>query len=247
MINFFRKIRQNLLSEGKTSRYFKYAIGEILLVVIGILIALQINNWNENRQADIKKTILINALISDFEKSSNLVDSLLLNQGKRFSFSSNFIYTIYRKKEYSKLDSLKKDLFKFFNYDEYEVNLTSYINAESNGKINSLDDKNIMYMFSNFFKHHNLLVELDKQLINMFYAGPVWELSKELGSIFALINYSAYSEKEYISLLNKPIVNSCLEIINIYQLNKNYQLKDIAKVIKEIIERLYCLKENNCE
>jgi len=49
MIKFFRKIRQNLLMENKTSKYFKYAIGEILLVVIGILIALQINNWNEKR------------------------------------------------------------------------------------------------------------------------------------------------------------------------------------------------------
>ena len=49
MIKVFRKIRQNLLSEGKTGKYLKYAIGEIILVVIGILIALQINNWNENR------------------------------------------------------------------------------------------------------------------------------------------------------------------------------------------------------
>ena len=46
MIKFFRKIRQNLLSEGKTGNYIKYAFGEIILVVIGILIALQINNWN---------------------------------------------------------------------------------------------------------------------------------------------------------------------------------------------------------
>ena len=49
MIKFFRKIRQNLLSEGKTGKYLKYAIGEIVLVVIGILIALQINNWNQQR------------------------------------------------------------------------------------------------------------------------------------------------------------------------------------------------------
>ncbi|MFT7329977.1 MAG: hypothetical protein ACI848_000035 [Roseivirga sp.] len=46
MIKFFRKIRQNLLVENKTGKYFKYAIGEIMLVVIGILIALQINTWN---------------------------------------------------------------------------------------------------------------------------------------------------------------------------------------------------------
>jgi len=52
MIKFFRKIRQNLLDEGKTFKYFKYAVGEIVLVVIGILIALQVNNWNENRKVD---------------------------------------------------------------------------------------------------------------------------------------------------------------------------------------------------
>ena len=52
MFKFFRQIRQNLISEGKTAKYFKYAIGEIVLVVIGILIALQINNWNETRKTN---------------------------------------------------------------------------------------------------------------------------------------------------------------------------------------------------
>jgi hypothetical protein len=50
MIKFFRKIRYNLMEQNKTGKYLKYAIGEIILVVIGILIALQINNWNENRK-----------------------------------------------------------------------------------------------------------------------------------------------------------------------------------------------------
>ncbi len=51
-MKFFRKIRQNLLSDGKTGQYLKYAIGEIVLVVLGILIALQINNWNQNKQLE---------------------------------------------------------------------------------------------------------------------------------------------------------------------------------------------------
>ena len=54
MIKFFRHIRKSLLMENKTGKYFKYAIGEIVLVIIGILIALQINNWNENRKTNIK-------------------------------------------------------------------------------------------------------------------------------------------------------------------------------------------------
>ncbi len=50
MLRFFRRIRQNLISEGKTVKYFKYAIGEIVLVVIGILIALAVNNWNQEKK-----------------------------------------------------------------------------------------------------------------------------------------------------------------------------------------------------
>ena len=49
MIPFFRKIRKKLADDNKPIKYLRYAIGEIVLVVIGILIALQINNWNQNR------------------------------------------------------------------------------------------------------------------------------------------------------------------------------------------------------
>lgn len=60
MINFFRRIRQKLITEGNLARYLIYAIGEILLVVIGILIALQINNWNEqNKTKELEKALLL--------------------------------------------------------------------------------------------------------------------------------------------------------------------------------------------
>ena len=75
MIKFFRKIRQNLLMENKTSKYFKYAIGEIVLVVIGILIALQINNWNENRKLENSKQKLMLALKNELVNNKNEFDN----------------------------------------------------------------------------------------------------------------------------------------------------------------------------
>jgi len=66
MIKFFRKIRQNLLMENKTGKYLKYAIGEIILVMIGILLALQVNNWNQQRIAMQKEQLLLEALHDEF-------------------------------------------------------------------------------------------------------------------------------------------------------------------------------------
>jgi len=65
MIKFFRKIRYDLMEKNKTGKYLKYAIGEIVLVVIGILIALSINNWNENRKTQNQLTIILYNLIDD--------------------------------------------------------------------------------------------------------------------------------------------------------------------------------------
>jgi uncharacterized membrane protein YgaE (UPF0421/DUF939 family) len=63
MIKFFRKIRQKMLTENKFSKYLIYAIGEIVLVVIGILIALQINNWNAERKVEKEEIGILNNLL----------------------------------------------------------------------------------------------------------------------------------------------------------------------------------------
>ena len=79
MINFFRKIRKKLADDNKPLKYARYAIGEIVLVVIGILIALSINNWNEGRKkSSLTKTYrlkLIEELDSDI-KNLNFLDSM---------------------------------------------------------------------------------------------------------------------------------------------------------------------------
>ena len=74
MIKFFRKIRQNLLSEGKNGNYLKYAIGEIVLVVIGILIALQINNWNQGRVNKKNENEYLTEIIKEIEANISLTN-----------------------------------------------------------------------------------------------------------------------------------------------------------------------------
>ena len=76
MIKFFRKIRQNLLSEGKTTKYLKYAIGEIVLVMIGILLALQVSNWNQDRKDRISERKLLDNIHRDFIQNKIGFDSV---------------------------------------------------------------------------------------------------------------------------------------------------------------------------
>jgi hypothetical protein len=77
MIKFFRKIRQKTLTENKFGKYLTYAIGEIILVVIGILIAIQINDWNNNRIEKESDSQLIGAIITDLRlKNEELISDL---------------------------------------------------------------------------------------------------------------------------------------------------------------------------
>jgi len=90
MIKFFRKIRQQLLTENKFSKYFIYAIGEIILVVIGILIALSINNWNEDRKDRKAEAQALIDLKMEFDRNQELLELLtstkqqLENEGRAY-------------------------------------------------------------------------------------------------------------------------------------------------------------------
>lgn len=82
MIKFFRKIRYNLMSQNKTGRYFKYAIGEIILVVIGILIAIQLNEWRNNTLNTKQKQNVLKSLKVEFESNKSQLDTVLFYQNK---------------------------------------------------------------------------------------------------------------------------------------------------------------------
>lgn len=94
MIKFFRKIRQQMINENKTSKYLKYAIGEIILVVIGILIALSINNWNENRKLQNEELKLLSDLKTNLETTyKNFVTDTIDNSEliAKYNNIQNFI------------------------------------------------------------------------------------------------------------------------------------------------------------
>ena len=74
MTKIFRRIRQSLISEKNISKYLIYAIGEIVLVVIGILIALQINNWNEQKKFEKKEFAFLNRLLVDLENDKDYLE-----------------------------------------------------------------------------------------------------------------------------------------------------------------------------
>jgi hypothetical protein len=109
MIKYFRKIRQNLLTENKFGKYLTYAIGEIILVVIGILIALSINNWNENNKLEKETNKVLLQMRDEFSRNQNEL-KIKIEQHKFVKESVDELSELVRPNpkeiEKSKLDSL---------------------------------------------------------------------------------------------------------------------------------------------
>ncbi|TRO66782.1 DUF6090 family protein [Christiangramia sabulilitoris] len=99
MINFFRKIRQKTLTNNKFSKYLLYAIGEIILVVIGILIALQINNWNESTKLGKEETLYLKRLKIDLEKDTLYYNKNIARANLLIDRNTSFLKQIYDKQK----------------------------------------------------------------------------------------------------------------------------------------------------
>src|SRR5210317_2055398 len=84
MLPFFRKIRYRLAKDNQFFKYARYAIGEIVLVVVGILIALQINNWNEKIKTQENVQAQLINLIDAIESDVKSYENLLAREGFRF-------------------------------------------------------------------------------------------------------------------------------------------------------------------
>jgi hypothetical protein len=151
MIKFFRKIRQNLLTENKFSKYLIYAIGEIILVVIGILIALQINNWNENRKERILENNMIKKISINIADDINEYRKILLSEKERQVKIDSFLLIIRNPLEYetSDLDKYYKSLWFF---ERFTPNKSALTNLLSSGKINIIQNENLLESILAYYK-----------------------------------------------------------------------------------------------
>ncbi len=171
MIKFFRRIRQNLLTENKFSKYLVYAIGEIILVVIGILIALQINNWNEDKKNQ--------KLIAAYKKSllENLVQDSIVIADNIISIKSNIHEIEAFEKRVSEAQAPLDTILKIarFEYeftitqgDHYEKDTYGVLNATGHialfdntlirklKELNSLQERAVTYNAQTFEAYRNV-------------------------------------------------------------------------------------------
>ena len=142
MIKFFRHIRRSLVNENKMGKYFKYAIGEIILVVIGILIALQVNNWNDNRKSRNTQKVLTTSIKQDLK-----ADVAYL---KNFLAQTDTLYQVL-KQQSKKVNrvSYSKDSLVHFIRKEINVfiitfsgfNNNTYESMKASGKLDILPEK----------------------------------------------------------------------------------------------------------
>lgn len=158
MLKFFRSIRKNMINENKTSKYLKYAIGEIILVVLGILIALQINNWNENRKDRILEKEYLTRLKSDIEFDQELLKKSTLDRYKRK------VECLEKGKAYYQGNYIIKDTLQFLNDIGYggvfgnvnwSLNINTYNELISTGNLRNIKSDSLRNDIINYYETSN--------------------------------------------------------------------------------------------
>jgi hypothetical protein len=140
------------METGKTGKYFKYAIGEIILVMVGILLALQVNNWNEDRKELSIESKTLKTLNAEFVRNENTLDSLLVLL-KGIDHSLSFVFENIQPKPDINLTSTELDsvLFQAFENPYWRRSEYTLRNLESTGKLSSLSNeklKSVLYEWS---------------------------------------------------------------------------------------------------
>ena len=276
MLKFFRKIRFDLMEKpqkDKASRYFKYAIGEIVLVVIGILIALSINNWNEARieQNRIKK--YAKSLIQDLENDIDMLNISLFQVEEAYeaidSLKSYMRTTEYEDVSNTFLYLVVHDII----YRPYFWNRSTFDELKSSGSLrliknDSLEKKLVAYeAFSihldedfSFDKINAEKADQDMVAVlnlNSNYLDKIkeWEIANFNSFFKAKINTKVYRESiaNDIPLISydpeklHQLVNNCILIQNNYEVRAFKEMHQIirdAQVIIALLKQEYNFQDD---
>ena len=159
----FRKIRFDLLKNQKSIKYLKYAVGEIILVVLGILIALQINNWNNYKKERIIERETLANLQLDLQAASDQLNAKIRQNRKFFQCDSILIKIIHEKKTIS-IDSLESLVLCHLitpTFDPEVGTLTEIINT---GKLNIINNSELRSHISTWNRYIENLNETTEKL-----------------------------------------------------------------------------------
>ena len=211
MIKFFRKIRQNLLSQNKIGKYILYAFGEIILVIIGILIALNLNQRSEQKKAEAKIDAIFEDVLLELEKDINSSTGSIYNYQRKDSVASLVLNIDLTFEDYANENSSEL-LDVVINYWPYSTSNRAYNLLMEN--VDAIPDK--------YKKAVSLLDELHiiwRPLI-VQYNDKVWELVSKNHEYFAE-NYSWYSKPDL--KINKEAIA--------YRLN-NFKYKNKVKLYR---------------
>jgi len=242
MIKLFRNIRKNLLAEGKISRYLKYAIGEIILVVIGILIALSINNWNENRKSKKMANEVYENLLTSLQQDSIEVQRtidlltkslgtqrrLILSDSEQFSNLSN------QKNIEGMVREISYAVMSFFPKNGVYNLLTS------NNGMDLLQSKKIKSLLINLYDFQYKRYENVDAIIDHKYhyqLGPL--IRKKIGFIGEYNSESEFKALKHVdpNLFKKhykELVSECQDIYGVLSTGNNY-LVQIRTSINELL------------
>ena len=240
MIKFFRKIRKKLLSENKFSKYLIYAIGEIILVVIGILIALGINNWKES-QTEIKQQNLIfenlrlelNNNLKNLNSAIELSESYI-NSSEHLLLSMNNMST--NKFIGERLDSLLST-FGFSQWKRTNLNIKS---LENSGRLNSVENNELKRLIYDWLSLIDDLESLEKRsdysfqyYVDFIKKNGSWrEIDKYM---FERVQGSKLLQSNDHLLIN-PEFENCVNDLNIYETHKYNRYKKIKVTLNQLIE-----------
>ena len=169
MIKFFRKIRYNLMEQNKTGKYLKYAIGEVVLVVIGILIALQINNWNETNKERSYENYILTGVSANLEADIVQIEKILTQRRK--TQKSIIRMKSYLKTENIKEDSLVYDIAQLHTFERYFPTNTAYEISKAKGL--QISNESLRTEIANYYEHTQNRVQSSIQDIERAFSNKI--------------------------------------------------------------------------